>query len=393
MKKTVSIIGGGPAAMLLAAHLNPDLFQVTIYEKNIALGRKFLVAGKGGFNLTHSENLESFIDRYTPSHFLKETLTSFSNNDLRAWLESLNIPTFIGSSKRVYPVKGIKPIAVLDAILNDLKKKNVILKTKHNWLGWNEKDELLFENDICIASDITVFALGGASWKKTGSDGGWLTYFNEQGINTIPFQASNCAYQIDWKEKFISKSEGLPLKNISITCNNKTQKGEIVITNYGIEGGAIYALSPQIRTQLTEHNLATIFIDFKPTLSVQGIISKLTPSKLTQQLSSTLKLEKVKINLLKHYLTKEQFLDIEYLAKTIKAFPLTITENAPIDEAISTVGGIDLTEIDTTFQLIKKPNHYVIGEMLDYDAPTGGYLLQSCFSMGAWVAKKLNINE
>lgn len=390
MKKTIAIIGGGSAAMLIAAKLDSSLFNITIYEKNAALGRKFLVAGKGGFNLTHSEDITDFITRYTPSDFLKEALTNFSNNDLQDWLNTINIPTFIGSSKRVYPEKGIKPIEVFNAIIQQLEKNQVAIKTQHNWSGWDKNNDLTFKNGGTVHTDITIFALGGSSWEKTGSDGTWVNHFKEKDINIIPFQASNCAYRINWKTNFINKTEGKPLKNIAISCGEKSQKGEVVITQFGLEGGAIYALSPQIREQLNMLKSANIFIDLKPNLSISKIESKLSIQNITAQLSSKLKLEKSKIQLLKHYLTKEQFLDLSFLSKTIKAFPLEITALAPIDEAISTVGGIALTEIDTNFQVKKIPNTFVIGEMLDYDAPTGGYLLQSCFSMGAYLASHLN---
>ena len=390
MKKSIAIIGGGPAAMLLAAHLNTQQFDLTIYEKNVALGRKFLVAGKGGFNLSHSENITAFIERYTPSDFLKEALLFFDNTDLQHWFKSINIPTFVGSSKRIYPEKGIKPIEVLNAILNQLKQNKVTIKTGYHWLGWDADNNLLFKNAATVTADITIFALGGSSWKKTGSDGNWNSILKQKNLNIIPFQASNCAYQVNWKPDFITKTEGKPLKNIAISCDNKSQKGEVIITQFGLEGGAIYALSPEIRTQLNEKDSAQIFIDLKPQFTAQEIANKVTSTKLTEQLSSKLKLEKAKITLLKDYLTKEQFLDIDFLAKTIKAFPLTISGTATIDEAISTVGGIDLNEIDTNFQLKKMPNHYAIGEMLDYDAPTGGYLLQSCFSMGVFLSNFLN---
>ena len=390
MKKTVTIIGGGPAAMLLAAHLNSNLFDVTIYEKNKAFGRKFLVAGKGGFNLTHSEDLTDFISRFTPSNFLKEAITYFSNDDLRIWLKSLNIPTFTGSSKRIYPEKGIKPIEVLTAILDNLKLKGVQLKTEQNWTGWNDKNELTFESGLSLNSDITIFSLGGGSWKKTGSSGNWMKYFSDKHINTIPFEASNCAYKIDWKNDFLIKNEGKPLKNIQINCKNNSKKGEVVITNFGLEGGAIYALSPQIREQLNQNKKADITIDLKPSLSFEEINAKLHPEKITQQLVKSIKLEKAKVDLLKAHLTKEEFLNINTLTKLIKNFPLEIIDLSPIDEAISTVGGIDLNEVDENFELKKIPNNYTIGEMLDYDAPTGGYLLQSCFSMGTFLANHLN---
>jgi uncharacterized flavoprotein (TIGR03862 family) len=390
MKKVVSIIGGGPAALLLAAHLNSDLFEVTVYEKNKALGRKFLVAGKGGFNLSHSENLPEFIARYTPSDFLKAAITSFSNTDLRTWLNKLNLPTFVGSSKRIYPKEGIKPIAVLNAILEVINRKGFSIKTQQNWLGWNKQEEISFESGLTLQPDITIFSLGGSSWKKTGSAGEWATYFTEKNIQTVPFEASNCAFEVDWKSDFLIKNEGKPLKNIEIQCKNSSKKGEVMLTNFGLEGGALYALSPQIRAQLNLNNNATITIDLKPSLSLDEIVSKLHAGKITQQLSKIIKLEQPKIDLLKSYLTKDEFIELKTLAKFIKTFPLEIIGIAPLDEAISSVGGIALTEIDENFELLKKPNNYTIGEMLDYDAPTGGYLLQSCFSMGVLVANHLN---
>ena len=390
MKKTISIIGGGPAAMLLAAHLNNELFDVTIYERNKALGRKFLVAGKGGFNLSHGEEMEQFVDRYTPSNLLKEALLSFTNEDLRTWLKALNIPTFIGSSNRIYPEKGIKPIEVLTSVLDDLEQRGVQFRTTKGWTGWNNKSELLFDTGLAIKSDITIFALGGGSWKKTGSSGEWINYFSDKEIKTIPFEASNCAYEIDWKNDFLIKNEGKPIKNIKISCNNSSKVGEIVITEFGLEGGAIYALSPQVREQLNQHKKARITIDLKPALTEAEIKVRLSIGKVTEQLKKTVKLEKPKIDLLKTYLNKEEFLDVEFLAKTIKAFPLEIIGRASLDEAISTVGGIGLDEVDDNFELHQMKNNYVVGEMLDYDAPTGGYLLQSCFSMGVFVANHLN---
>lgn len=390
MKKSVAIIGGGPASMLLAAHLNTDFFEVTIYEKNGTLGRKLLVAGKGGFNLTHSEELENFILRYTPSSFLKDALQYFSNKDLRVWLETIGISTFIGSSKRVFPVKGIKPVEVLNAILDVLSSNGVTIKTNYTWLGWNDNNELTFNNELVIKPDITVFGLGGASWKKTGSDGGWTDFFKERGVSIVPFQGSNCAYNIDWKPSFIAKAEGKPIKNITITCNGKTEIGEVMITRFGLEGGAIYALSPFIREQIRSNGKAIITIDLKPSLTVKAITDGWESTNFTRQLKTKLKLEKPKIDLLKTYLSKDQFLDVTILADSIKSFSLEIVGAAPIDEAISTVGGIDLKEVNSSFELKKIPTNYVIGEMLDYDAPTGGYLLQSCFSMGVFLANKLN---
>ena len=395
MKISLAIVGGGPAALMLAAQLDENKYDVTIYERNAALGRKFLVAGDGGFNLTHSEETEQFISRYTPSAFFEKIITDFSNTDLRNWFASIGIETLIGSSKRVFPINGIKPIDVLNAILNVLKKKNVSIKTNHLWKGW-ENDDLVFEtNDKIpnVKSQIVIFALGGSSWKVTGSDGSWTNYFSEKGIDIVPFYSSNCAYEIRWKKEFIELAEGKSLKNIAISCKSKSKKGEIVITKFGLEGGAVYALSPEIRKQLKYEKSAEIFIDLKPHLSYEQIRDKFSSRgnrSIKKLLIDRLGCDDVQIELLKAILTKDEFTDPELLAKKIKHLPLTITSAAPIDEAISTVGGIALTEIDNDFQLKKLKNNYVIGEMLDWDAPTGGYLLQACFSMAYSLAKKLN---
>jgi uncharacterized flavoprotein (TIGR03862 family) len=393
LKKSIAIVGGGAAALSLAATLDTAKFMVTIYEKNAALGRKFLVAGDGGFNLTHSENSNDFITRYTPSDFLRESLTTFNNEDFRNWLQQIGIDTFVGTSKRVYPIKGIKPIDVLNSILKLLVRKNISIKTRHHWLGWGNNNQLVFENEVKVKADIVVFALGGASWSVTGSNGAWLNLFTNKEISTLPFQASNCAYKINWNTTFIQQFEGSPLKNISITCNGVTKKGEIVIRKDGIEGGAIYALSPQIRQQLNEKQLATIYIDLKPSLSVTSILDGLNNKgkrTFTDILKSKFNFIELHIALLKSILSKEEFNDAEILSRKIKNLPIVITDFGAIDEAISTVGGIALTEINENFELHKLPHHFVIGEMLNWDAPTGGYLLQACFSMGHYVAMQLN---
>ncbi|MHB8260307.1 MAG: BaiN/RdsA family NAD(P)/FAD-dependent oxidoreductase [Bacteroidia bacterium] len=395
IKKSVAIIGSGPTALMLAATLDKKLFEVTIYEKNAAPARKFLVASDGGFNLTHSEEVEQFISRYTPPSFLEKSIRSFTNTDLCHWLKQIGIDTYTGSSKRIFPMNGVKPIDVLNAILGELKSKNVQVKTKHQWKGWNTRNELIMLHDdteTFVKADIVVFALGGASWHKTGSDGSWINLFEEKGVEIVPFQASNCACQIKWDEKFLKQAEGKVLKNISIACEGIEKRGEVVITKFGIEGGAIYALSPQIRKQLNASASATIFIDLKPSFTKEAIKSKLInkgDKTLTLVLKNDLNFSPAQLTLLKSSLTKDCFINTDTLAATIKSLPLTLTAMAPIEEAISTVGGIALQEVDDCFQLRKIPNHYAIGEMLDWDAPTGGYLLQACFSMGAYVGKIL----
>ncbi|MBL1278840.1 MAG: NAD(P)-dependent oxidoreductase [Fluviicola sp.] len=392
-KTSIALIGGGASALFFAASIDSSKFSVTIYEKNKTLGRKFLVAGDGGFNLTHSEPTQQMIARYSPNDFLQDALLQFDNNSCREWLSDLGIATFIGSSKRIYPEKGIKPIEVLNAILQKIKENKVEIKYEQTWNGWKD-DKLLFNSSDVVVADIVIFALGGASWKVTGSDGSWLRYFEEKGIETLPFQASNCAYKVDWKSDFIKQFHGEPLKNISATCENKTQKGELVITEFGLEGNAIYALSPEIRRQLNNNKDASLFIDLKPHLSAENLKIKFenasnSSKNRTSILREKIKLSKTQVALLKSILSKDEFLDDAILLQKIKQLPIKITDLAPMDEAISTVGGIVLSEVSESFEIKKLPRYYCIGEMLDYDAPTGGYLLQACYSLARIVAKKI----
>lgn len=395
-KQNIAIIGGGPASMMLACSLDTSKYNVTIYEKNAALGRKFLVAGDGGFNLTHSEGIEQFVNRYHPKQFIEPFLNHFSNADFRYWLKSIGIETYVGTSKRVFPVKGIKPIEVLNAIISILKKNNISIHYNHEWKGWNN-EQFIFQTPnnqiVNITSDIVVFAMGGASWKVTGSTGEWTTYFKEKGIQINSFYPSNCAYQILWDADFIKLISGQALKNCEFFCGNMQKKGEAVLTDFGIEGSGVYALSGEIREQLIKNKRAELFIDFKPKLSIEEIQNRFeNKGKLSIKdvLEKKISLSGTQIQLLKFHTTKEQYNQSKYLSELIKKFPLDLTDFAPIDEAISTVGGLDLKEVNEELELKKLPNHYCMGEMLDWDAPTGGYLLQACFSMGKFLADKLN---
>lgn len=392
MKKKLSIVGGGTAGMFAAAFLDPEKFEVTIYEKKNSLGRKFLVAGDGGFNLTHAEELSLFKSRYTPPHFLDSALSQFSNVHLRKWLSQIGIETFVGSSKRVFPTQGIKPIEVLKAIEIFLKKREVEFKYNQSFTAWDDSNNLIFNSADLVESDFVIFAMGGASWKVTGSDGSWLTQFADKKVETHDFRSSNCAYKVEWPKEFLQKHEGQPLKNIAISLKSKTQKGECVITQFGLEGNAIYGLSPQIQNELSTNNEAIISLDMKPTVHEETLVKKLrdSSSKITKRLKEDLKLGRVLIDLIKTTLTKEEFMDIPSLVQYIKNFPLKIVDAAPIEEAISTSGGISLNAIDENYELKKIPKQFIIGEMLDWDAPTGGYLIQACASMGVSLANYLN---
>jgi len=325
MKQTIAIIGGGAAALSLAAFLDTNKFDVSIYEKNKSFGRKFLVAGKGGFNLTHSEEMEAFVKRYTPESFLANALSEFSNTDFIDWLAKIGIPTFVGSSKRIFPEKGIKPIEVLNKIMAVLKTKKVNCHYEHTWIGWDENNALLFKDGQKVKADFCVFAMGGGSWKVTGSDGSWMDTFQEKGISTVPFAAANCAYEVNWPNNFIAINEGRPLKNIAISCGEKTHKGEVVITRFGLEGNAIYHLSPYIQKPLHQHHEAGVFIDLKPSLTKKEITNRLVENKadkkITDILRKIIKLDKTQVNLLKAHLTKAQFLDPLEVADKIKQLP------------------------------------------------------------------------
>lgn len=403
-KQNIVIIGGGPASLMLACSLDSSKFNISIYEKNAALGRKFLVAGKGGFNLTHSENLEQFAERYYPKNFIEPLLNCFSNTDFIIWLKSIGIETYVGTSKRVFPVKGIKPIEVLKAIEAEMKKNQVSVYYEHHWKGF-KNEHLLFsvnEKVISIKPDITVFSLGGASWKVTGSDGTWTEYFKNIGVKTKSFYPSNCAFQINWNKELIKHIAGQALKNCEFKCGSASKKGEAVLTEFGIEGSGVYALSKEIRDQListstplslTNEPLAQIEIDFKPELTIDEIKTRLENKgkrSIKDVLAKKINLTKVQLELLKSTSNKEQYNDSHFLSNLIKNYPINIIGFAPIDEAISTVGGISLDDVTENLELKILPNHYCIGEMLDWDAPTGGYLLQACFSMGKFLADKLN---
>jgi len=391
--KKLTIIGGGPAALMLAAQVDTKKYQVTVCEKKKTVGRKFLVAGEGGLNLTYNAPIDELINQYYPSEFLAPALRQFTNEDLIKWFNEHGIATFIGSSKRVFPDKEKKPIDVLNQIVAILSKRDIKFQLDKKWTGRNDKGHLCFEGSEDIVSDIIVFALGGASWKVTGSDGNWSKTFADTGVNVLPFRAANCAFGVDWDKNFISTHQGKPLKNIALTYDNHVSLGELVISKFGLEGNAIYALSQKLQDALPSKKSVTIQMDLKPSMTVDQLKAKYKKSKLskvTDILKVDINLDRASIGLLKQFSDKDTFSNPDLLAAIIKSVPVVIKTSADIDEAISTLGGIALDEVDEHFQIKKTPNTYAIGEMLDWYAPTGGYLLQGCFSMGYVLAKYLN---
>ena len=397
MKKKVIILGGGSCALFLAAELDDAKYAVSIYEKNSALGRKFLVAGDGGLNLTHSEAEKDFMLRYTPSGFLEKHFQRFSNQTFINWLNENGIATYIGSSSRVFPKRGTKPVDVLNKIIDILKEKKVSIHYKHEWLGFSENGSLVFKSNSQhheVKGDIIVFCLGGASWPVTGSNGDWAKHFEKKELRVNLFAPSNCAFKVEWPKQLIPQIEGKALKNCKFTCGLKTHLGEAVLTSFGIEGSGVYPLSAELRQQLKDSGEAKLIVDFKPGTSEFDLTSKLAKingkSRYTEHVMKELNLNRTHLALLKNATTREEFLDPKKMANTLKNFTITVKGTDAIENAISTVGGLDLSEITENFELKKMHHHFTIGEMLDFDAPTGGYLLQSCFTMAKSLATYLN---
>jgi uncharacterized flavoprotein (TIGR03862 family) len=389
--KSVSIIGGGPSA-LIAAYFLSSYLKVNIYEKEKNIGQKFLVAGKGGFNLTNSLKGECLAKKYTPYKFMKSAIFDFDSTEVRNWLRSLGIETFEGTSGRVFAKKEIKPIEVLDKIKHGLKKKKVNILTGYKFSGFDELDKpiIIYKNErISDNSDFYIFALGGASWPITGSDGKWLSYFQKIGIKTKPFQPSNCGVNLIWPKEITEYHIGKPLKNLELSVSGIKSRGEAVITQYGLEGNAVYSIVPLLRDKLKNSN-PKILIDFKPNNSIEELNTKMKgKAGNSNNYRKVLNLNSVELSLLKSSLSKDKFVDSKKFIKQIKKLSLKVESLRPIEEAISSVGGIDTSELNFNFSLKKFPNFYTIGEMVDWDAPTGGFLLQGCFSMGHFSAMSI----
>ena len=392
-RKTIAIFGGGPAGLMAADVLSP-FHEVHIYEKEKGVGQKFLVAGKGGFNITNGLKGNDLAKKYTPEYFLEKAILDFDSDAVREWLMQMGISTFEGTSGRVFPEKGLTPAMILKKWKEKLITQGVVFHVKHAFAGFGEDHDLILKtgrSKVKVHADYFIFALGGASWPITGSTGEWSKIFDKGNIHTLPFQASNCGIHINWPENIKASHAGKPLKNISVSVNGVTNKGEALVTEYGLEGNAIYPVVPEIRKMLETNEQVQIILDLKPFNTKEQLLQKVQgkTSTKTKNYAEIFNLDSVQLALLKTFTTKETFLSPELFAKSLKTIVLPVQSLRPVEEAISTIGGIDLNEINTDFSFIKRPDCFAIGEMLDWDAPTGGYLLQGCFSMGHWVGKKI----
>ncbi len=391
--RTAVVIGGGPAGLIAAEVLVDDGCAVTVYEHKPSVGRKFLLAGRGGLNLTHSEPLDEFARRYDARGWVAPLLSAFGPDDLRTWCASLGEETFVGSSGRVFPA-SFRATPLLRAWLRRLDDLGVQFATRHRWLGWDDEGAHRFAtaegSEIGVHADVTVLALGGASWPRVGSDGGWVPLLEAVGVGVTSLRPANVGLAVSWSESFAERFAGQPLKNVAITAGEITVRGDAIVAATGLEGGPVYGIGREVRTRLEHAGSATITIDVHPDQTAARLAERLARRRpkdsVTTWLRRALGLDLVAINLLREAAGARLPDDPDELAALVKRVPVAIDAMMPIDRAISTAGGISLDELDTDLMLRRRPGTFVAGEMIDWEAPTGGYLLQA-FSTGVVAAR------
>jgi uncharacterized flavoprotein (TIGR03862 family) len=401
------IIGGGPAGLMAADVLIHAGIPVEVYDSMPSVGRKFLVAGKGGLNLTHAGSMDDFLSAYGEDRAkLAPLLREFGPDDLLNWVHALGIDTFVGSSGRVFPI-GMKSGPILRSWLMRLRAAGVIFHVKHKWCGWRDNGALLFETPggfSRVIAGVVVLALGGGSWARLGSTGEWVKILTERGIRVAALRPSNCGFNVAWKKIFSTRFEGFPLKSVIISFTNSQgilyrKLGECVVTSDGLEGSLIYAISGPLRDEIETRGRATITLDLTPDWNQEQLKNRLSRPRgsrtMTSHLEKTVRIKGVKAGLLREFVPKQDFSDPDRLAAAIKALPITLKSPRPLDEAISSAGGILFEELDERLMIRRIPGVFCAGEMLDWEAPTGGYLLTACFASGraagegalAWLEK------
>jgi uncharacterized flavoprotein (TIGR03862 family) len=391
-QKHIVIIGAGAAGLMAADVLSAAGISVDIYESKPSVGRKFLMAGKGGLNITHSEPIDDFIRRYNQSEWIEPMIRAFDATNIRAWMESLGVDSFVGTSGRVFPTE-MKAAPLLRRWLSSLKKRGVRVHCRHYWDGFSDKGELCFTTNTektIVKADATILALGGGSWASLGSDGAWVDILTTKGVKINPLLPSNCGFKAAWST-FMQPHLGKPLKNISGWVRNSEEgisSSEAVLTTYGIEGGLVYALSRPLREEVIAHGTAILYLDLLPHITEAQLVSRLT-SSCKQSTDNTWRkagLEGVKGALVRELLPKNKWNDPLSVAACVKHCSLILTGTQPIDEAISTAGGVMRESMNEDLMLHALPNVFCAGEMLDWDAPTGGYLLTASFASGVFAA-------
>ena len=394
-RKQMAIIGAGPSGLMAAEVLAAAGHQVTVYDRMPSPGRKLLIAGRGGLNLTHSEPLEQFLTRYgAAAEWLAPSIRAFPPAAVRAWCEGLGEETFVGSSGRVFP-RRMKAAGLLRAWLKRLEQLGVHYAPRHYWQGW-EGAALRFtdaaQHTVLVNPSATLLALGGASWPRLGSDGAWTGILTACGIEIAPMRPSNCGFIVPWSEHFSTRHAGTPLKPLAITHQGVTRKGEAMITAQGIEGGVIYAISASLRDAIEKQGTAVMHIALRPDMTLAALTKKLQAPRANKSLSSYLRsagFSPLAVSLLREVTPADELSQdtAASLAARLKALPVTITATAGLARAISSAGGIPRGALNKDFMLHAKPGVFAAGEMLDWEAPTGGYLLQACFSTGVAAAR------
>ena len=396
----IAIVGAGPAGLAAAELLAPH-GDVTLIERMPSPGRKLLMAGRGGLNLTHSEPLDTFLSRYgTAEPWLRPAVGTFPPEAMRAWADGLGQPCFTGSSGRVFP-RAMKASPLLRAWLARLEGLGVTLRTRCRFTGFDGQALCLETPDgpERILPRATVLALGGASWARLGSDGGWAAALADAGIGVAPFRPANCGFGTDWSRAFLDRYAGTPVKSVGLGFEGRVARGDFVVTRDGLEGGAVYPLSAPLRDAIARDGRATLMLDLRPDLAEGVLADRLARVRGRESLSNTLRkalaLPPVAIGLLRETGDAPPVRDPASLAALVKALPVTLTAPAVLDRAISTAGGVVRDAVDAHLMLHARPGTFVAGEMLDWEAPTGGYLLQAAIATGraaaegaaAWLAR------
>jgi uncharacterized flavoprotein (TIGR03862 family) len=390
----IAVVGGGPAGLMAAEAASAAGARVDLYDTMASVGRKFLLAGKGGLNLTHSEPSGKFLSRYGACREkIAPMFESFGPDALRAWVHQIGIETFVGSSGRVFPI-GLKAAPLLRAWLRRLRQAGVQFHMRHRWSGWDERGDLCFstpEGNRSVDADAVVFALGGGSWPKLGSDGAWVSLLAGRGLHIAPLKPANCGFDVGWSEHFRTKFAGHPVKSVAILLRNDAgaesrYPGEFVITETGVEGGVVYAVSSSLRDEILAKNIAILHLDLAPDRDLPRLAHDLSRPRGKRTMATHLQrqahIEGVKAGLLREVVPKEDFVDPVRLATAIKSLPLRLVAPRPLKEAISTAGGVPFEALDERLMIRALPGLFCAGEMLDWEAPTGGYLLTACFATG-----------